>query len=285
MSMNFSGIRGVRRSNGAVNVASKTPITLEQAAELAPSIMASDKKSDRSDRYTYVPTYQIVEHLAKNGYAIHAVMQSGSRDGDKGHAKHLVRLRPVNSVPAMGENHPEIAIMNSHDGSSSYRLIAGIFRLVCSNGLVVSDATIGEHRVRHSGDILGDISESVERIRLQLPSALAKAEEFRAVKLAQPEQLAFARAALAIRYGTTEEAPISAEQVLRPRRSEDTHGNLWTTLNTVQESLIRGGHRYTSTTGRTRQRRTTGAVNSVEQNTGINRAIWQLAEEMQKLKA
>lgn len=73
--------------------------------------------------------------------------------------------------------------------------------------------------------------------------------------------------------------------MLRPQRREDAEPTLWNTLNTVQESLIRGGNRYTLRTEKRVQRRETRPVNSVDGNLTINRALWQLADEMAKLKA
>lgn len=279
--------RSTRRGNGAGSITSKAePLGMEDLARVVPSILAADKHQSRSARYTYVPTIQIVEHLQQNGYGVFSAMQSGSRDADKrGFTKHLIRFRPLGSELTVGATHPEMVLLNSHDGTSAYRLMAGIFRLVCSNGLIVAQSTIDDIRVRHSGNILGEISEAVERMRAQLPQIGTRVEQFQRLQLSAGEREVFARAALAVRYGETEAAPIQASAILSPRRRDDAEPTLWNTLNTVQESLIRGGHRYTLRTDRGIQRRTTGEVNSVDGNTTINRALWQLAEEMAKLKA
>ena len=87
---------------------------------------------------------------------------------------------------------------------------------------------------------------------------------------------------MTVKYG--EDAPIEAGQALTVRRQEDRDPTLWNTLNRVQESLIRGGDRYRRETNNGIQRRRTQPVNSVDGQTNVNRALWQLAEEMRKIK-
>jgi len=115
-------------------------------------------------------------------------------------------------------------------------------------------------------------------------------DAMKSLQLWQREELAFAHAALALRFGerlseTTEEqlpAPVTAEQLTQPRRAEDAGRSLWTTFQRVQENVMRGGQ-----TGRNAQgkRIQTRPVGSIDRGVSLNRALWMLAEEMRKLKA
>jgi hypothetical protein len=283
-------VRRFGRGNGASGLQSRDPLSLDQIREAAPSVFAEDRHASRSARYTYIPTSQIVEHLMGKDFGVFAVNQGGSRDEDKrGFTKHMIRFRPLGQTVQVGGTHNEIVLLNSHDGTSAYRLMAGVFRLVCSNGMIVAASLIEDIRIKHSGSILTEVSEGVGRLAGELPRIGDAVESMQAVRLALPEREAFARAALTVKYG--DDAPVTVPQVLATRRAEDADGNLWNTLNTVQESLMRGGQRYVSettdeTTGRVRRtNRKTGPVNSVDGTTSINRALWQLAEEMKRLKA
>ena len=63
------------------------------------------------------------------------VAQSRSRvEGKADFAKHMIRLRHAAQVNAKGEAN-EIILINSHDGASSYQMLAGMFRFVCCNGM------------------------------------------------------------------------------------------------------------------------------------------------------
>jgi hypothetical protein len=103
-----------------------------------------------------------------------------------------------------------------------------------------------------------------------------------AVQLDEGEQQVFARSVLALRYDATEApAPITEDQLLRARRTEDTRPDLWTTFQRVQENVIKGGLRGRSAAGR---RTSTRSVTGIDQDLRLNRAMWVLAEEMRKLK-
>ncbi len=107
---------------------SSTPLADEQIRTIAPSIFAEDKHASRSDRYTYIPTSDVLQGLRKEGFSPFMVCQTRTRDEAKrDHTKHMVRLRHASQIEATEAN--EIVLLNSHDGSSSYQMIAGVFRL------------------------------------------------------------------------------------------------------------------------------------------------------------
>ena len=99
----------------------------------------------------------------------------------------------------------------------------------------------------HRGNADGIIEACFEVID-QMPRAHRVRRHFRHLRLAPPERHAFATAALALRYDDA--APISAEAVLRPRRTEDVEPTLWNTFNVAQENLTQGGARYATRDGR-----------------------------------
>lgn len=282
-------ITQISRSNGASFVSSKEPLTLDAIRIAAPSVFAEDKHASRSNRYTYIPTVQVVEHLMSKGYGVFAVSQSGSRDEDKrGHTKHMIRFRDLNqTIDTVGQTFFEQVLTNAHDGTSAWRFMAGIYRLACSNGLIVSESSIADIRIKHSGNVLEEVAQGVARLGYEMPKLGHAIQEMQQLRLTNDEQRVFAQAALTLKHG--DESPIKPETALQVRRSQDAEPTLWNTLNRVQEALIRGGDRYVrrgeDKYGRpTIQRRKTNAVNSVSGLTGINRALWTLAEEMKKIK-
>ena len=71
-------------------------------------------------------------------------------------------------------------------------------------------------------------------------------------------------------------------QLLRARRSEDRSSDLWTTFNRVQENTIKGGLSGRNKQGR---RTTTRAVNGIDQDVKLNRALWVLAQALRTQQA
>ena len=117
---------------------SSTPLAEDQIRAVAPSIFAEDKAPTRSERYTYIPTIQVLRGLAREGFQPFMVTQARARDEtNREHTKHMVRLRRTGDAdPSRADTANEIILINSHNGASCYQMLAGAFRFVCSNGLV-----------------------------------------------------------------------------------------------------------------------------------------------------
>lgn len=267
--------------------ASFKTLNAQELYRAAPSVFASEASSRMSDRYLFVPTIEAVEALAREGFLPVKASEARTRiDANKGYTRHVIRFRHVDVKPEVGGVLPEVVLMNSHNGSSCYQLSAGLFRLVCANGLVVADSMIDTVRCRHSAGAIDDVIEGTYRILSDVPKAFEQVEQFSRIELTQPQQVAFARAAIQLKWPLeedgTSQAPIEATDVLRSRRFADNSNDLFTTFNRVQENMIKGG-----VPGRTRtnRRTSTRAVTAPGENVKLNKALWSLQEEMARLIA
>ena len=185
-------------------------------------------------------------------------------------------------VKALGGLTPEALLTNSHDGASTYNLMLGIYRFICGNGLIIGEHLIPPVKIAHRGgaNAADAVIEATYSVIDETPKMLGSIERFQRLQLDAPEQRAFATAALGLRY-EDEQAPITVEQVLAPRRREDAEPTLWATFNRVQESLVAGGNSYRAESGRRQRVR---PVQGISENARLNKALWTLAEEMAKLK-
>ncbi len=266
-------------------IRSEQPLAEDQMRQAAPSIFAEGKHASRSERYTYIPTIEVLRGLRKEGFEPFMVAQSKSRiEGKSEFTKHMIRMRHAGHVEARPEAN-EIILINSHDGASSYQMLAGVFRFVCCNGLVVGTVA-NDIRIPHKGNIQDDVIEGAFRVLDDFEVVDASTDGMKALTLKVDEQRAFATAALALRYGERIEgqppAPITAEQLIEARRPEDLGHSLWTTFQRIQENAIQGGQRGRSVQGRRMQTRTVG---SIDRSVNLNRALWVLAEEMRKIRS
>lgn len=264
-------------------LAGRVPLDDDMLRKYVPSIFAEDAHESRSERYVYVPTIRIVEGLRKEGWDPFFAVQAQPRDGSRhGHAKHMLRLRRRDQI---GEREaPEVVIVNSHDGTTSYQMFAGIIRFVCTNSMIAGDK-FEEIRVHHKGDIQGQIIEGAYTVAQEFPRLIDATREMEAVRLSEAERLLLGEAALQLRYGE-EDAPITPRQIVQPRRAADNSGTLWATFNTIQENVIRGGLLGVRQAENGRiQRRRTREIKGIDQNVSLNRAMWTLAEGMKNLKA
>jgi len=274
-----------RFASNAHALRSALPLAEHEMRLAAPSIFAAGKHASRSERYTYIPTIEVLRGLRAEGFEPFMVAQGKSRIAGKAdYTKHMIRMRHAGQVTARPEAN-EIILINSHDGASSYQMLAGVLRFVCCNGLVVGDIA-HDIRIPHKGDVRDEVIEGAFRVLDDFERVDASIAEMKAVSLDAGEERALATAALALRYGEGDDvratAPITAEQLTEARRSDDVGASLWLVTNRLQENLQRGGQPGRSTQGR---RIRTRAVKSIDRSVSLNRALWVLAEEMRRLKA
>lgn len=261
---------------------SDSPLSDDQIHRVAPSIFAEAPHESRSQRYAYIPTATVLTELRKEGFQPFMVTQTRTRHEDRrDYTKHMIRLRHASQINARGEAN-EIILLNSHDGTSSYQMLAGMFRFVCSNGLVCGD-TVADVRVPHKGDVAGQVIEGAYQVLHGFDRALESRESMQAITLEEGEAEVFARAALSLKYDDPDKpAPITESQILMPRRFDDRRPDLWSVFNRTQENLTKGGLHGRSANGRRQQTR---PVQGIDSDIRLNRALWLLADGLRQLKA
>ncbi|HHS3092736.1 DUF932 domain-containing protein [Klebsiella sp. GW_Kp181] len=252
------------------------PLTHEELHQHVPSVFGEDKHNSRSEKYTYIPTITLLENLQREGFQPFFACQSRVRDpGRREHTKHMLRLRRAGQIN--GQQVPEIIILNSHDGASSFQLLPGIFRSVCTNSLVCGQS-FGEIRVPHRGNVVERVIEGAYEVLGVFDQVEEKREAMQSLLLPPPAQQALAKAALTYRFGEEHQA-VTEAQALSPRRWQDEKNDLWTVFNRLQENLSKGGLPGRSAQGK---RRRTRAVNGIDGDLKLNRALWVMAEELQQ---
>lgn len=262
-----------------------SPLTHDVMRQYAPSIFAEGAHASRSERYGYIPTVAVVDALQKEGFYPFMVGQTRTRaEGQREYTKHMVRFRHANEIARADQNEAnEIILINSHNGSSSYQMLAGMFRFVCMNGLVCGDV-IEDVRIPHKGDVIDAVKEGASLVLDGTTLVREVRDDMRAIGLSRDEQMILAEGALAMRFPEATEArpaPITAQQLLDPRRVGDDRADLWSTFNVLQENTVKGGLVGRNASNR---RTTTRAVSGIEQDRRLNQQLWIMAERMRALK-
>jgi hypothetical protein len=237
-------------------------LTLEQLIEKAPAIATQNASSDVSDKYSFIPSTKVIEDVIELGWTpVNATQRSSnSRCSDNSFAQHMVNFRIDNpiSVSHSGDIiYPQITFVNSHDGKSTFRFYAGLFRLVCSNGLTVPFKLNGEElgkgfRIRHKGYDMDTLSKTFKDIVRDIKGSMKPIFDLNERMLTQEEKINFAKRGLSIREGIkrTELQKFlrsipneTIDSILTPNRELDMGNNAWRVFNVVQESLIGGNYK------------------------------------------
>jgi hypothetical protein len=236
-----------------------------------PAIFAEKAAATVSEKYTFIPTTRILSVLEDEGWIPTSASQVNShQEGNKQFAKHLIRLRRDEAIaPEVDKTIPEIVLFNSHNGKSNYDLRMGLYRFVCSNGMVVSDAEFGSIKIRHMGYTDEQVVKASQEFIDNSTRIMNVVQEWQDVKLDRDQMRSFGREAAKLRFEDPDDLTINT--VLQARRSDDMGSDLWTVFNRTQENLIQGG--FLVTNGRRRSRR----ITNIDKNIGINTSLWDIA--------
>lgn len=237
-----------------------------------PAAFSETKASARTDKYNFVSTDDVMGVFQEQGWFPVKTSQVKSRiEGYAEHAKHLITFQDP-TVSMINGIIPQINLINSHDGSSSFRLMAGLFRFVCENGLIVAESEFSSIRVRHSALAPSKIEEGIKEIVEIVPQITAKAESMNTFVLNPVDRLNLSTNVIERIWEDPKIRPLEAAQLLETRRTEDKNNTLWNTYNVIQENLIKGG--LIGTTSTNRKRKTRGIVN-IDKNVKVNQILWE----------
>jgi len=260
---------------------SSDELSRERLMSLAPSAYADAAHAGTSPRYAFFPTDTVIEALRETGWAPVNAQQQRARVEDRhGFQKHLIRFHRREHLgrAVLHDSRLELLLMNSHDGGCAFRLFAGVFRLVCANGLIVSDASYGAISIRHTRKTVDEVIAASRGIAEHSDRIGDNIESFRRRTLSPVERHDFADRALTLRYKHLPTAPVRPAFLLQTRRADDQGDSLWQTFNTIQENLIRGTQpdRFMARLESRRPARVRG-LTGLDSQLSINRNLWELA--------
>ena len=284
-------------------ITDKTPRTLLSQADLFDKCPAAFNKAPAptvTSKYDFVDTMGAVEILQDNGFKpVYAQQKPSRKSQNIPFASHLIAFaQDLEDNP----HRPEILLWNSSDGSQSLRLLSGIFRFACDNGIVCGEGL--QAKFRHIGGKTAGFENLVQEQAKNMPKAMAKVEAMQEIQLSTIEQKDLARQALGLRWKSTIDVAKSfsnnwletadyletasgsffdgatISQALRAKRVEDTPQDLWTVYNRLQESILQGGVSLVSCTKKGIKSRQAKAVQSLKETVRLNQGLWDLAEKV-----
>ena len=254
-------------------------LTTSEIRQRANSIFTETAAPTVSDKFTHIPTHKVIEDMSQLGWGVVDAKQVRARKG-QGFQKHLVVFRNPDIV-INGEDgdtvFPQILLTNSNDGKNAFTFTAGIFRMVCENGLVVSTKEFENVKIRHMGYTFEELQAQIRAMVEQLPLTVDSMNKMKSVQLDEQAAIEFATRALATRFPEEEiqRITIDAKELLKPTRPEDNGNDLWSIFNIVQEKLIEGNFTYNAGSKSRKARR----IKNFQQDIKVNEKLFELALE------
>ena len=265
-------------------------MTKDQLKEVCPLAFAeAPTNPDVSGKYLFVNTETIVDDLDKLGWKPVQAAQRKSRGKSTIFSKHMVAFQnPDIMIKGKDgdDSFPRIIMTNSHDGMQAFKFSVGIFRLVCSNGLVVADEQFSDFKIKHKGYSFEELRGVVNEAVADLPNKVEVLNDMKQRILSKEEKSKLALDAMLIRAGIvpgSEKAKKfnyddeTIEDILDPKRDEDKGDSLWAVFNVIQEKITQGDFHAALTGAKVRKVR---AIRSFEKDIKVNKELFKLASTL-----
>ena len=234
-----------------------------------------------SKHYSFVPTSRVINDLRTMGWnPVDAVQVKARKQSTNGYQKHMVTFENESYKTEGATEYPQLLLTNSHDGGNAFTLSAGIFRLVCSNGLVIKTEDYGTSRLVHKGYSFKAIQDLVNDFVATIDETLTRITAMKEVELTKAQQMEFAKAAALLRF--TEKSyneqnisdVVELDDLLSVDRKEDAGDGLWEVYNRVQESIVQGSFHYIGGNKKSRKAR---PIKNFKQSIDVNKKLSELA--------
>ncbi len=262
-------------------------LTKEQVKKVCPLAFATTPTNPGvSEKYLFVNTETIIDDLAKLGWKPVTAAQRKQRGDDTRFSKHMISFQnpeiQINSTD--GDNaFPRIIMTNSHDGLQAFKFSVGVFRLVCSNGLVVADEKFSDFKIKHKGYTFDELRDVVSLAVKDLPNKVEVLNSMRNRILTEKEKNQLAVDAMLVRAGIKIGSDKAKEfeydeetitDILEPKRKEDVGDNLWKVFNVIQEKITQGEFHAALKGAKVRKVR---KIKSFEKDLSVNKELFKLA--------
>jgi len=256
-----------------------TFLTAYEIKEKASSIFTTTSAPGTSQKYSHISTKQIIDDMEELGWGVVDAKQVRARKGE-GFQKHLVVFRNNDLFieGADGDNvFPQILLTNSHDGKNAFTFTAGLFRMICENGLVISTQEFENMKIRHYGYDFNELQTVINTMVGALPLAVESMNRFKQTQLAQEQILEFARKAVQVRFGEEQAQNIAIDYnaLTTATRPEDRGTDLWSVFNVIQEKITQGMFEYQSGAKVRKARK----IKNFRQDLDLNAKLYELAAE------
>jgi hypothetical protein len=249
-------------------------ISKEQVKQVAPSVFTKTGSSTVSEKYSHIPTERVMDDMEALGWNVVDAKEIKARK-NQGFQKHMLIFANPEIVinGADGDTvFPRVLLTNSHDGKNAFTFQAGLYRLVCSNGLVIADEQFGSMKIRHMGYDFEALQTLITEMVEKLPLTVESMNRFKNKQLSQDQKQQFALEALGLRFDT-ENKTFNVDEFLTPTRKEDSNDDLWSVFNLVQEKLVNGMFDYRSASKTRKARR----IKNFQQDITLNSDLYKLA--------
>ena len=262
-------------------------LTKDQVKEICPvAFETAPTNPNVTNKYLFVNTETIIDDLGKLGWKPVTAAMRKNRGKDTIFSKHMVTFQNPDIMIKSKDGDdafPRIILSNSHDGLQAFKFSVGIYRLVCSNGLVVADEEFSDFKIKHKGYTFEELRNVISQAVLDLPNKVEVLNKMKSKILTKEEREKLALDAMLVRAGITPDSDKAKDfeydqetlvDILEPKRDADKGDDLWRTFNVIQEKITKGDFHAALKGAKVRKVR---AIKSFEKDLEVNKQLFRLA--------
>ena len=264
-----------------------TYLTKDQVKEICPvAFETAPTNPNVTNKYLFVNTETIIDDLGKLGWKPVTAAMRKNRGKDTIFSKHMVKFKNPDIMIKSKDGDdafPRIILSNSHDGLQAFKFSVGIYRLVCSNGLVVADEEFSDFKIKHKGYTFEELRNVISQAVLDLPNKVEVLNKMKSKILTKEQREKLALDAMLVRAGITPDSDKAKDfeydqetlvDILEPKRDADKGDDLWRTFNVIQEKITKGDFHAALKGAKVRKVR---AIKSFEKDLEVNKQLFRLA--------
>jgi hypothetical protein len=268
-------------------------LSMNDLKRLCPAaFMTEPSNPNVSERYVQANTATVIDDLAKLGWYPTDAKQCRPKKGSSGiRSFHMISFQNPNvkickpvtdadgNTSEIVDSYPRIILTNSHDGFNSFKFMVGLFRLICSNGLVLCSDQFANLSIRHMNYDFETLRVMVNDIVENVPHVVCTMNQMKNTFLNENDMKELATSVVKIRKELDENQQFDIDEdtimdILNPVRDEDTGNDLWTIFNVCQEKMIKGGFQASGKNNKMRKQR---SITSIKKDIDYNQQLWNLA--------
>jgi hypothetical protein len=185
----------------------------------------------------YIPTLDVITKLQDEGWQLSGVAEQ--RGKNRKITSNYVQLQhpdfAVQNSKGKDEAFTSITLSNSCNGAKPLQMSLGMFRQVCSNGMVTYDQHAESQNIKHIEVNARDLDRFVNSMNSKANKLLTEVNEMKHKGLSIEDMRKLAGEAARLRYSNLDE--INIDDLFAVNRVEDESNDLWTVFNRIQENL------------------------------------------------
>lgn len=272
------------------NEGCKPFLTRKQVEERCPVAFASEATHPTcSEHYVPLRTADVMDLVSTFGWLPVSAKQTGKGPMPARSLHMMVFEHPEKSVNAKGSpiGVPRLILINSLDGFTKLQFFCGFFRFVCSNGLIVSDASFSSLKVRHAKTNMDAVATLIKEVLDKMDPAMEKVSRMASTELDEQLTYNFYLQALALRINFR--APQAERKELKDylyidnmmmeplHEADKGRSDLWYHYNNMQERASKGRFAYlTLENGKAHNLR---MISGISRNVDFNKQLFELANQ------